>query len=410
MACLGWGLLAVATAMGEGFFPRKLKMSRQAFRVVNWVQAAGCTSIASLLILAPVVTGDEKSAVPRFTAVDLTSKFRDDKTEKLFLQYAGKAVEVEGEVQSSQKFATGEGWSIKLKGCEVRLGQDAWVIMSFEAGNPDLPKAKRLIEGDRVTIRAEFLINYGASVGLKEPRIVKGPDKGSAGPSPDRRPELKATAEQFVKGAVADPKAAETRLKGKVVELTGPVSTADPTYSRWGVTLSAGKLKPTDPSGLSAECAVPEARLEKAWLLGKGQKVKVVGVLTAVEKDRVRLADCEVTELEPNPLPTVKAAEVAAAYARNPKDAAKRYGDRYSTKDMFLEGVVKGTKGAQYGTVVLLDGSGKIAVRAQVDSKDAEGLSPGAKVRLKATCRGYWPEEGAVLFFARVLKGPGEKR
>jgi len=35
---------------------------------------------------------DEKEAVLKFTTVELTSKFRDDKTDKLFLQYHGKIV------------------------------------------------------------------------------------------------------------------------------------------------------------------------------------------------------------------------------------------------------------------------------------------------------------------------------
>jgi hypothetical protein len=226
----------------------------------------------------------------------------------------------------------------------------------------------------------------------------------------DPKPEVKETAEQFVTRAVADPKGTEARLKGKVVELTGAVSSAGPPYTKFGLTLSAGKPKPADASGLFADCEAPEAKREQVWLLAVGQKVKVAGELKSVEKDRVRLTNCEVTELEPNPIPTVKAADVAAAYAKDEKAATKTYGDRYATKELFVEGTVTGSKAGNYGTQVDLSGTDKLPVRVQVDPKEAEGLKAGDRVRLKATCRGYWPEEKAVLAFGRVLKESSEKK
>src|SRR5205823_5308582 len=158
-----------------------------------------------------------------------------------------------------------------------------------------------------------------------------------------RKPEVTATAEEFVKAALADPQAAEARLKGKVVELTGQVSGADPHYYPKGISLSAGKRKPTDSFGVFADCEVRPAGRDKAWLLATKQKVKVVGVLQAVENDRVRLADCTVTELEPNPIPSVKAADLAAAYARDESAASTKYGGRYNHKELFLEGAVVAT-------------------------------------------------------------------
>src|SRR5262249_9580315 len=104
-------------------------MSRQPSLVVNGVRAAVCTAIIVLLIFVSAATADEKEAVLKFTAVELTSIFRDDKTDKLFLQYHGKIVEVEGEVRYSQKFATGNGWLLHLKGCKE---SDARVRFMFE--------------------------------------------------------------------------------------------------------------------------------------------------------------------------------------------------------------------------------------------------------------------------------------
>ena len=226
----------------------------------------------------------------------------------------------------------------------------------------------------------------------------------------DRKPDIQAKADEFVKEAVADAKAGEAKLKGKVVELTGTVSGAEPRYTSFGLTLSAGKRKPADATGLFVDCEVPEGEREKVWLLALGQKVKVVGQVKAVETDRVRLTDCSVTELEPNPLPTVTATDLAAAYVKDDKAAAKKYGDRYSTKELFLEGTVKETKPGDYGTQVFLEGADKLAVRLQVDKKEAEGLKAGDKLKLKATSRGYWPEEKAVLASGRILKEPKEKK
>jgi hypothetical protein len=50
-------------------------MSHQVSLVVNGVRTAVCTGIAVLLIFASAATADEKEAVLKFTAVDLTSKF-----------------------------------------------------------------------------------------------------------------------------------------------------------------------------------------------------------------------------------------------------------------------------------------------------------------------------------------------
>src|SRR5207244_9516415 len=88
--------------------------------------------------------------------------------------------------------------------------------------------------------------------------------------------------------------------------------------------------KPTDRWGLFAECEVPKDQREKVWLLARNQKVKVVGELQAVQKDRIRLIHCQVTELERNPMPTIRAVELAKAYAQNEREAGKQYCTRYN--------------------------------------------------------------------------------
>jgi uncharacterized cupin superfamily protein len=130
----------------------------------------------------------------------------------------------------------------------------------------------------------------------------------------------------------------------------------------------------------------------------------VIGELKSAEKDRIRLTNCEVTELEKNPMPTVQAVDLAKAYAKNEWDANKKFGTRYSEKELFLEGIVKNTKEGEYGTLVFLEGSGKIAVRVQVEKGEAKGVKAGDHLRFKSLCRGYWKDQGAVLLFGRILK------
>jgi hypothetical protein len=131
----------------------------------------------------------------------------------------------------------------------------------------------------------------------------------------------------------------------------------------------------------------------------------------AVQSDRVRLAKCVVTELEPNPMPTVQASDIAAEFAKNPKEAAKKYGDSYATKDMFLEGaVVKSTKPYQYGVTITFDVPGKIPMVLQVPQAEADGVKAGDKLRVKATCRGLFPQDKTIYFQGRILKTPPEKK
>src|SRR3954471_13643606 len=112
--------------------------------------------------------------------------------------------------------------------------------------------------------------------------------------APEPKPVAKATAEQFVKEAVADPAAAEKKFKGKIIELTGPVSSTDGGL----LTVKAGKLKPNDLFGLFAEAEVSAGQKDAVQMFAQDQKIQVTGELKSVSKDRVRLTNCKVKELE----------------------------------------------------------------------------------------------------------------
>ena len=75
---------------------------------------------------------------------------------------------------------------------------------------------------------------------------------------------------------------AQAKYQGKVIAVTGPVQTAEPSGGR-GFRLNGGKLKPTDPFTAGVDCRVPDSQAPRAWLLGQGQKVRATGRFDSVD-------------------------------------------------------------------------------------------------------------------------------
>ncbi|MDB5297588.1 MAG: hypothetical protein JWO31_3571 [Phycisphaerales bacterium] len=221
---------------------------------------------------------------------------------------------------------------------------------------------------------------------------------------PKRKVDVRATAEQFVKEAVADPAASEAKLKGKLVELTGPVSSTDGGL----LTLKAGLLKPRDTFGLFVDAELGEAQQAAAVRLAQNQKVQVTGEVESVAKDRVRLTHCEFRELEPNPLRKVAAADLAAAFAKAANDAGKKFGDRTNPKELLIEGKAGSVKAGEYSTLVNLDVPGKVGVVATLAK--SEVVKRGDPLLLKATCRGLDDAGSAVILSATVLPAQAPAR
>lgn len=335
------------------------------------------------------------------TAVALTSRLRDDKTEKLWLAYAGKEVEVTGPVRYSSRGLPelGNGWGLGLLGCPSSKPDLPFEIrMSFPADSPDLSRLRSVTEGDTVTVRGEFGMLVGTWSTLKNVRLVAGGEK----PPPILTPVRTADAEAFVKELLADPAAAD-KLRGQAVALTGAIGSTDPKYTRYGLSLRAGKLKPTDSFGVFADCVVVDDQLDAVWQLPPGQKVRVVGELRAVEKDRVRLAKCRVTLAEPNPMPTLTATALATAFREDPKAATEKYGGLYSEKWLFLTGEVAALTPNQYGVTVALKVPAGPKVELGVERALAEGLKVGQAVRFKVACRGMTDDKATVRVTGQLL-------
>ncbi|MDY3562408.1 hypothetical protein R5W23_003874 [Gemmata sp. JC673] len=338
--------------------------------------------------------------VPTMTTVDLSTQLRDDKTDKLWLTYAGKEVELTGEVEYSGRSATEKGgWALGLLGCESRDPELPYSFrMHFRPDSPDLARLRNLSVGDRVTVRGEFGLSVGVITTLSGARLVSGGEKPPAPLTPVRT----ADAEAFVKELLADRPAAD-KLRGQVVALTGVVSGADPKYYAHGLSLRAGKLKPADLFEVSAACVVVDDQLDAVWQLPPGQKVRVVGRVGRSEKDRVRLVGCRVELQEPNPMPTVTAAELVAAFQADPKAAAAKYGDAYAEKWLFVTGEVAAVTPKKFGVAIAVKVPAGPKVELLVDGSQADGLKAGAAVRFKAVCQGLTDDKTAVRLRGDVL-------
>jgi len=234
-----------------------------------------------------------------------------------------------------------------------------------------------------------------------------------AGDDPPRKPDYKVTAEALMKEVTADPKKAADKYMGQVVAVTGPVSGIDSPYAKNILTLSAGKKKPTDVSGLFVDGDLAPGQAARGRLLARGQRVEMTGEVTKVEADRVRMGSCTFTEVDKSNMPTVTAKDLAAAYAKDPAAAGRKYGNLSAPRDILLTGVVREVKDTQYShKMVLLEPAGKPTVSVSLSKEDAEGLKKGDALRLKAACRGlgHTELEGQVLCDGVLLKDAGGKK
>jgi hypothetical protein len=225
-------------------------------------------------------------------------------------------------------------------------------------------------------------------------------------PAADPKPDFSLDATELAKEVLADPKAAAAKYKGKVVELSGTVSSATPIYNPRGVTLNGAKKKPNDLFALFIDCDLQPELRDKGWLLARGQKVKVTGEVAAAGADRITLTNATFAELEKNPTPSVTSKELAAAYVKDEKAANAKYGDSLNRKDVFVEGVLTDIADSQFSgyKVLKLEGHGRVFIASSVRTADAEGLKKGDTVRIKGDCRGFFKEQNMIECSGHVIK------
>lgn len=203
--------------------------------------------LALLLASAPP---EATAADLKTTAVALTARMREDNSDKLWLAYLGREVELTGRVRDAEE--TGEGpnrrWYVSVLGCP---GKDPWlpcrVSLPFPADGPDAARIRNLSVGDAVAVRGTSAIFTGVVLHVENPTLVKGGERPPAPVKPARR----ATAEAFVQELLADRAAAE-RYFGTAVELTGTVhGSVGPRGASYPLSLSAASARPRTRSWTS---------------------------------------------------------------------------------------------------------------------------------------------------------------
>lgn len=213
----------------------------------------------------------------------------------------------------------------------------------------------------------------------------KGGDKGGDGKGGNGgakgdplKPEITVAAVEFAKEFATDEKAATAKYKGKVVELEGLVESANQVVSKGAFVLTGFKKDKKTVIPTNIMCFVPATKLDAVVLLGKGQKVKVIGKFADVVF-MPRLMECDFTELSKSPTPTVTAVELTKEYAKDKDAAAKRYGNT----EVIVEGKVEDLPKVGDRLYVKLTGDGKLHVHFPIDDNEAKLYPKGATVRVK---------------------------
>jgi hypothetical protein len=218
---------------------------------------------------------------------------------------------------------------------------------------------------------------------------------------------FKVSANELAREFLADPKKAFDKYKGKTIEVEGGVEFANKLIGDdKGFTLNGAKKDPKDVLALNIFCVVPAAHKEKAWWLGKGQKVKVVGELYNANSLAVYIKDSDFSELEPSPTATVSAQQMTADFAKDEAAAKNKYlNEGMNPKEVIVEGVVADlvTKPGSY--IVVLEGTKPVSVACATKKEELDGLKKGDKVTMKGDCSLFTKNDNMVnLNAAFILK------
>ncbi len=316
----------------------------------------------------------DKLPTPKeYTAEELGAVGADSgKWDKEFL---GKMLRVSGEVE-----LVSAPLAYLKTSKQFETGQPVKVTLTFADGEA----ARKLTRGDKVLVEGK-----ARSAGIFGPYLENVTLVKTLAAAPKADGGMSAI--DFAKEVYADPKAGLEKYQGKRIQLTGQVGEASPEYSFGGMSLKTG-LKHRKMSFLvvGLRIYVQPEKILHAYLLGVGQKVQVTGELTGITDDAITLRNCTFAELEKNPMPSLAATELAAAYVKDVKEASRKYGGEFGMrKDLFVQGKVAEIADAEFGNkAVHLEGSGKTNVVCYIRAKDAKDLKKGDEIRVKAQCVG----------------------
>jgi tRNA_anti-like len=252
------------------------------------------------------------------------------------------------------------------------------------------------------------IIGLGCAKTDEPSKPISQPAGGGAAAKPD----FTLSAEDLAREFLTDEKAAETKYKDKVVEVSAVVYDANQLRSGAGVFYLNGAKSRKD-GGEPIHCeAVPEQKSLVPWLSGgfaggKGQKVKVTGRVDKFHLGSVDLTACHITELEPPNTSQVKAEQVTDEFAREPEAAQKKYQE----KEIIVEGTIadlvkmKDQFDNQHYSAKLEGAKPDLRVSCEIGESDFNNLKKGQKARFKGDC-GLFPfREGELTVgWAFILK------
>jgi hypothetical protein len=233
------------------------------------------------------------------------------------------------------------------------------------------------------------LAGCALTLGCDKPAAPASPSSGErpgGGASPKQAPAaaFKVNAADLAKEFIADPKAALEKYNGKVIEVEGTVAYANKIINNdRGFLLTGAKKNPNDIVGLNISCETVPAQQDKMWWLGQGQKVKVVGEVFNANNFHVSLKDCQFTELEKSPTPSVSAKELAEAFTKDEAAAKEKYRSKDGPNEIIVTGVVAGLEEKGGFSSVKLEGAGPVVVSCTVNKKDYDAVKKGDKVTMK---------------------------
>lgn len=220
-------------------------------------------------------------------------------------------------------------------------------------------------------------------------------DKGTP-PTASRTAAVKTTADALTKEVIADENGAKAKYNGKIVEIEGQVSTANKVINGDGFFLKGARKEPTDSLGVLVICNVPSEARGRAWRLGVGQKVKVVG--TATISVHLYLADCTFEALEPPKTPRVTAKQLVEEMLKDADAAVARYQTPDGRDgDIIVDGIVAELERTKDGErFVKLAGAGDVTVSCFVQESDFKSVKVGDQITIKGDFSGYYPNKKKV--------------
>lgn len=223
-----------------------------------------------------------------------------------------------------------------------------------------------------------LLTTFAAGCGKKDTPGGGGPD-GKGGAAVDystATPDVTMKAADWHAEFKKDEKAAKAKYAGKLVELSGKVTSVVQNLDAGVVFLH---LK-VDGDVLGVRCGINDVN---AWeKVPEGADVVVRGKLPEFGFLTGELMPVQVIRVDNNPTTTFTAADLAGQFAKEPAQLKEKWADKW----VYVEGEFVRSETSKNGILqIVLKGDGKAEIKCSVGSdakKQVEAMKPGQKVKV----------------------------